>query len=221
MSLRLRFLLDTNILIPLQDSLIVLEQNLANFVRLANVGGHQLLYHPASIVDIQRDRDLDRRARTLQRIAQYTELEDAPTCPWNDADTSENEACDNEILFALECEAAHALVTEDRRLHAKARTRGLAQRVYTIQTVEDWLRRLHEPAQVSLPNIEDVALHALTALLAEPFFDSLRQGYLPFDAWFREKAREGRHAWIYRDDHGALAALCIYAMQDNERIRCG
>ena len=44
MAQRLRFLLDTNVLIPLQDSFQVLEQNLANFVRLAGVGGHQLLY---------------------------------------------------------------------------------------------------------------------------------------------------------------------------------
>ncbi|MFO0255402.1 MAG: hypothetical protein ACK52V_14915, partial [Betaproteobacteria bacterium] len=43
MPQRLRFLLDTNVLIPLQDSYQVLESNLANFVRLANVGGHQLL----------------------------------------------------------------------------------------------------------------------------------------------------------------------------------
>lgn len=40
MPQRLRFLLDTNVLIPLQDSLQVLEGNLANFVRLASIGGH-------------------------------------------------------------------------------------------------------------------------------------------------------------------------------------
>ncbi|NIF81684.1 hypothetical protein F3J20_30690 [Paraburkholderia sp. Cy-641] len=39
MSMRLRFLLDTNVLIPLQDTYQVLESNLANFVRLAGLGG--------------------------------------------------------------------------------------------------------------------------------------------------------------------------------------
>jgi GNAT superfamily N-acetyltransferase len=215
---RLRFLLDTNILIPLQDSHQVLENNLANFVRLAHVGEHQLLYHPATIADFERDTDSQRRTRNLQRIRQYPALDRLAICPWNTATTSANDVCDNEILYALACDAVHTLVTEDRRLHAKARARGLSDRVYTIQTAEDWLRRLHEPRQVVLPNIQDVPLHSLTPELSSDFFDSLREGYAGFDDWFRSKARENRMAWVYRDETDALAAICIYATQTNEAI---
>lgn len=218
MPLRLRFLLDTNVLIPLQDSYQVLETNLANFVRLANVGGHQLLYHPATVADFRRDSDEQRRGRNLQRLTQYSQLDNPAPCPWNIPQTLINDACDNEILYALECDAAHALVTEDRGIHAKARTRGLRDRVYTIQMAEDWLRRLHEPKQVILPNIEDVPLHSLTPQLPTEFFNSLRQSYPGFDDWFRSKARENRRAWIYRDEHGYVAALCIYAIQTGEPI---
>lgn len=218
MPLRLRFLLDTNVLIPLQDSYQILEPNLANFVRLANVGGHQLLYHPATAADFRRDPDDQRRARNLHRLTQYSQLDNSAPCPWNTAHISNNDACDNEILYALECDAAHALVTEDRGIHAKAGTRGLRDRVYTIQTAEDWLRRLHEPRQVVLPNIEDVPLHSLTPQLATEFFDSLRLGYPDFDDWFRRKARENRRAWIYRDELGHVAALCIYTVQTGEPI---
>lgn len=218
MTQRLRFLLDTNVLIPLQDSYQVLEQNLANVVRLASVGGHQLLYHPATIADFERDANLERRGRNLQRIRQYAALEQPATCPWNTGTTSENDACDNEILYALECDAVHALVTEDRGIHAKAAARGLRDRVYTIQTAEDWLRRLHEPRLVVLPNIQDTPLHSLTPLLASGFFNSLRDGYAGFDDWFRRKARENRMAWIYRDQGTDLAAICIYAVQSDEAI---
>ena len=218
MSQRLRFLLDTNILIPLQDSYQVLESNLANFVRLASIGGHQLLYHPATIVDFERDQDPDQKARNLGRIRQYPAIENPASCPWNVDTTSPNDACDNEILYSLECDAVHALVTEDRRIHKKARARGLNERVYTIQTAEDWLRRLHEPRKVVLPNIQDVPLHSLTPHLSESFFDSLREGYDGFDEWFRRKARENRMAWVYRDEVGSLAAICIYATQENEAI---
>jgi GNAT superfamily N-acetyltransferase len=215
---RLRFLLDTNVLIPLQDSYQVLERNLANFVRLAGVGGHQLLYHPATIADFERDTNLDRRKRSLQRIRQYAALEQPAPCPWNTDATSANDACDNEILYALECDAVHALVTEDRGIHAKAAARGLRDRIYTIQTAEDWLRRLHEPRLVVLPNIQDVPLHSLTPLLTSSFFDSLRAGYSGFDDWFRNKARENRMAWVYRDQGTDLAAICIYAVQSDEVI---
>ncbi len=148
--------------------MLVLEPSLANFVRLAGVGGHQLLYHPASKTDIDRDRDIQRRDRTLARLQQYTKLEGAPSSPRNTAQTSANDACDNDILHALECSAVHALVTEDKEIHTKARQAGFGDRVYNIQTAEDWLRRLHEPAEVHLPNIEDVPMYSLTSVV----FDS-------------------------------------------------
>ena len=93
----MRFILDTNILIPLEDSQRPLEPSLANFVRLANENGHVLLYHPASEEDIKQDNNADRRTQTLSRLSQYTRLESLPTCPWNTADTDRNDAADNEI----------------------------------------------------------------------------------------------------------------------------
>ncbi|MFX1689841.1 N-acetyltransferase [Paraburkholderia sp. A2RI-6] len=219
MALNLRILLDTNILIPLQDSLVVLRPNLAHVIQLCQ-GRHELVYHPASRRDIERDRDPARRDRTLARLDQYTELAEGPPVPANNAPgLSENDKCDNAILFALERDAAHVLVTEDRRLHAKAAALGLTNRVYFIQTLEDWLSRLHEPTEVELPDIEEVELNELTHQLGEPFFDSLRDGYPPFDNWFRTKAREGRHAWVYRHPpENDLSALCIFDVQTDEPV---
>jgi GNAT superfamily N-acetyltransferase len=214
----MRFLLDTNILIPLEDSQIPLRESLATFVRLANENGHQLVYHPASEDDIRRDGNVERRRQTLERLKQYGQLERIE-CPWNDGDTSPNDTADNEILYALDCDAAHALVTEDRGIHESARVRGLSSRVYTIQTAEDWLTRLHSTVRVELPNIEDVALYTLTQQhLESDFFDSLREGYPGFNAWFRAKAREDRHAWVTWEQPDALGAICIYTVQTDERV---
>lgn len=218
MPKQLTLLLDTNVLIPLQDSYAVLGDCLAGFHRLALVGGHRLVYHPASIEDFERDSDPGRRARNLEHIRRYPALEQPAKCPWNTPATSPNDACDNEILYALECDAAHALVTEDKGLLTKARSRGLGHRTYNIQTAEDWLRRLHQPLDVTLPNIDDVPLHSLTPELSSTFFDSLRDGYPPFDDWFRQKARENRKAWVYRGETDALGALCIYDVQTDEII---
>lgn len=199
--------------------MVVLQPSLTNFVRLCNEHGHQLLYHPASVEDIQRDPDVVRRTRTLSRLRQYTQLQPGPGCPWNTPLTSANDACDNAILYALECNAAHALVTEDQGLHRKARARNLSNRVYFIQSADDWLRRLHEPGEVQLPNIDDVELHTLSDQLTESFFDSIRADYKGFDAWFRRKAMEGRRAWIYRDGpNQAVSAICIYTVQTNEAV---
>lgn len=217
----MRFLLDTNILIPLEDSKRPLLPSLANFVRLANANGHSLIYHPASEDDIRQDVDMDRRNQTLARLGQYTLLDMRPACPWNAGITNRNDAADNEILYALYLNAAHALVTEDQGIHSKAKARGVVHRVYTIQTAEDLLRRLHDQVPVLLPNIEDVPLYSLSPLLSSQFFDSLRAGYQGFDAWFEEKAQDGRRAWVNWEREGVLGGICIYARQDDETVTEG
>ncbi|ADL54931.1 GNAT family N-acetyltransferase [Gallionella capsiferriformans] len=214
----MRFLLDTNILIPLEDSRLPLSSNLANFVRLAREYGHQLVFHPASKEDISRDENHDRRLQTLERLAQYTCLEKVPTCPWNTPETGPNDKADNEILYALACDAADALITEDKGIQNKAKRQNLEARVYAIQTAEDLLRRLHETTSVHLPNIQEVPLHSLTPELEDNFFDGLRLDYPDFGTWFRAKAREQRKAWLYRNDDGKIGALCIYAHKENEII---
>lgn len=212
----MRFLLDTNILIPLEDSRAVLEPNLTNFVRLAGQHKHDLLYHPASKRDLGRDADAARRQQTLNRINRYQELLNPPDCPWNTSNTNENDAVDNEILYAIERNAVDALVTEDRGIHTKAKARGLEKRIYYIQTAEQWLLNLHSEKPVSLPNIRVANLHQLD--LTSAFFDSLRQNYQGFNAWFAKASREGRKAWIYGDSSNVLEALCIFHVQTNEVI---
>lgn len=220
----MRFLLDTNVLIPLEDSKVALGPSLASLVRLACDHGHPLLYHPASERDIHRDKDLVRRGQTLDRLQQYARLDHIPACPWNRPDTYPNEAADNEILYAISIEAAKFLVTEDLGIHKKAKAFGLDDRVLTIQMAANLLRRLHERTQARLPNISEVPLHAITNQLSSDFFNSLREGYpaqngrMGFDDWFREKARDGRQAWVCTNPSGALRGLCVFAIQENQKI---
>lgn len=219
--MKFRILLDTNVLIPLQDSHRSLTPNLTNFHRLVNKGGHELVYAPASEQDIRRDKDADRRATTLQRLQLYTRLDGLAEPGEDFSDLRVNDRCDAEILWALQCEAAHVLVTEDNGLHKRAKAHQLDGRVFTIQTAEDWLKRLHESADVELPNIATEPLHSLVPQLHTAFFDSLRSGYDGFDGWFRQKARDGRQAWVYRGDDETLGALCIFAIQNDEEVAAG
>lgn len=215
----MRFLLDTNILIPLEDSMIRLEPSYARFVQLAHRHGHQLTYHRASKRDIERDKDETRRRQTLERLTKYDCVNTSVVCPWNDPDTKPNDACDNEILYALYCDASDYLVTEDKGIHEKARNRGLAARVLAIQLAEDLLQRLHEQATISLPHIDQVHLYDLTPLLEGEFFESLRERYDDFDGWFRRKAREQRQAWVFWEKpQEVLGALCVFDQQRDEVI---
>ena len=214
----MRFLLDTNVLIPLEDSQLPLEPSLTSFVRLAHLHGHVLLYHPASEDDIREDKDVERRNQTLQRLGQYERLDTRPDCPWNVVGMRVNDSRDNEILYALSLNAANGLVTEDRGIHDRAKARGIANRVYTIQTANDQLLRLHRQVVVALPNVTEVPLYSLTPQLGSVFFDSLRDGYPEFDEWFARKAQAGVRAWVSNDEMGEVGAICIYDRQTRESI---
>lgn len=217
----MRFMLDTNILIPLQDSTAVLRRDLADFVRIAQSNGHTLVFHEASRRDIARDKDLERRRSTLQRLYQYEEISGSPECPWNNNETTENDSVDNEILYSLSLEAADYLITEDIEIHKKSKKYNVNDRVMAIQEASNFLKSLYERESVSLPNIQDIPIFSLMPELDSAFFDSLVDDYSEFKDWFRKKAREGRRAWVVRENDGNLAGLCIYNVQRGIQLEDG
>jgi predicted nucleic acid-binding protein/GNAT superfamily N-acetyltransferase len=209
----LRILIDTNIVIPLEDSTKVLEESLSKLVRLASENGHQLLAHPSSYDDIGRDPDLRRRKISLSRLRKYSTLQHPPKLNTTELSQlgllqrDDNDRVDNEILYALYRDAANILVTEDRELHKKAFRIGISDRVHYIQQATSFLEHLHARVGVVLPSIEEVPLHQID--LKNSFFDSLRSDY-EFDRWYQRKAREGRTAWVYRDPEGNPGAIAIF-----------
>ncbi|MEQ3633503.1 MULTISPECIES: GNAT family N-acetyltransferase [Thalassolituus] len=214
----MRFILDTNILIQLEDSSLPLSDDFSSFSQLASLHNDQLLCHPASIEDIKRDKDLSRRTRILERLGKYQLLKVEYFADVDFSASKINDVCDRQILYALECDAAHYLVTQDQGIHRKAAKIGFSSRVITIQQANDLLSRLYRIQDLKLPDIENVSIFNLVPLLQTEFFSSLRDGYEGFDDWFRAKAKEGRSAWIYRDNNNPLAALCVYAIQEDEVI---
>lgn len=53
--------------------------------------------------------------------------------------------------------------------------------------------------------------------LGDHFFDSLRQDYDGFDAWYRRKANEGKRAFVLYGDQG-LQAFIFIKSEINERV---
>ncbi len=215
----MRILLDTNILIPLEDSSKTLHDSFSEFVRLAHSNEHCLLVHPSSRDDIERDRDKTRREISLSRFKKYSLLSPPPAPPTDDelasynlSEANENDRVDNEILFSIFRNAANILVSEDRGLHRKASRMGLSNRVHYLQQAVEFLRRIHAVTPISLPNIEEVPLYQIDVNV--PFFDSLREDY-DFNKWYQEKAREGRRAWIHKDVLGKIGAVCIFHIEND------
>lgn len=218
----LRVLIDTNIIIPLEDSFSPVPSLTSEFICLGT--RHcSILVHPMTLKDIANDRDDARRRIILSKIKKYSLLE-APPFPNPDFLTSlgrinTSPTVDDHLLYALKRDCVHLLVTEDKGIHAKARKIGLGSSVYNIEDSVALFRSLFELEETSAsPFVQDVPLYQLN--LSDSFFDSLREDYPQFDSWFKEKCKEGRHAWVVRSGD-YIQGICIYKEEPgNEEGLC-
>lgn len=218
---QMRILLDTNVLIPLEDSK-VLNANIANLTQLANKYQCILLCHPSSDKDIQRDRNQARRELLLSKVKKYVVLE-PPGQPDEEflkvikqEKLRPNDFIDNELIYAVYRHSVNFLVTEDRGIHKKARRLGIDAKVYTIEQCIDALIGLFEKKSLSLPNIQDIPVYQLQ--ISDPFFISLKQDYPDFENWFKRICEEDRKAWTIFKSNGAIGALLIIKEENNERL---
>lgn len=209
-------LIDTNILIPLEDTGRILDQKLANLRRTVDMLGYQFYIHPAQIDDILRDPKVERRELFMSRIDQYPRIPNPPVLDdvdlrrygWSQA--SENDRVDNMLLHALARNAAHILITEDNGIRTKGRRAGILERIYRLDQALDFLQPDRSPVEFQLPmGIRCRYLYELD--VSSSFFDSLREGYPSFNNWYSQKSLEHRQCWSIADDvRREIHAICIY-----------
>lgn len=208
------YLIDTNVFIGLEDSLIV-PPNFSSLTSLANKHGVGLYVHEAARDDLERDRDKNRRKISLSKAEKFQILGKVRGLSTSELTTAfgplakPNDVVDATLLHALSIDAVDFLVTEDRGLHDRARRHStqLAERVLYVADAVALLRSTYEPVEVSLKFVEEVDAHEIP--LTDKIFESLRQDYAPFDEWWRTKCvKTHRKCWVVNDE-GMLAGIVV------------
>lgn len=207
-----KFLIDTNIVIGLEDNRPV-DAGLTELTRRCSASGVRLFVDAAVDDDIRRDRDLARRMVTQSKLEKFERLrgikypDDAELARKFGSISSPNDRSDCRLLFCLERKAADFLITRDAGLQKRARRCGLGNSVMAVDDAIAWLKQTFEPATVELPHVFEREAYAVD--LQDPLFDSLRADYAGFDTWFREKcARQHRKCWVV-EVGGTLAGIVI------------
>lgn len=220
----MNILLDTNIIIPLEDTNKVLPADLAELKSMAAKQNHCYYIHPLQYNDIKRDKNLDRRQIVLSRLKQYPLIDNPPILSEQEREdlglsqTNDNDKVDNNVLFALYRGAVHLLVTNDEGLHKKAQKIGCQDKVYRVKQFTSHLSGLGESnITSSYTGVEDRFMYELDK--NQSFFDSLRKAYKGFDKWYQGCAAEKRKCWcINNADTGSIAALCIYKEENDAAL---
>ena len=219
----MNILLDTNIIIPLEDTSRVLDTSFAELRRLAVEQHHCLCVHPMQLADINRDKDQERKKIVLSRINQYSKIDNPPVLSDEEcaelglSSSNDNDKVDNNVLFALYRGAVHLLVTNDEGIHKKAFKIGIQDKVYRLEQFLDFLRKYsNTPISYSYTGVQDRYMYEIDK--KQPFFDSLRQAYDGFDDWYQKSAEQQRKCWCIEDDKGQVAAICIYKLEKDEKL---
>lgn len=219
----MNILLDTNIIIPLEDTSKTLDSSFAELRKLSTEQRHCLYIHPMQFEDIKHDKNEERKRIVLSRLGQYSQIENPPILSDHEchelglSQSNDNDRVDNHVLFALYRGAVHLLVTNDEGIHRKASKIGLQDKVYRLDQFLLFLQRYTtEPFVFNYTGVKERFLYEINK--NQPFFESLRQSYAGFDEWFHKCAEDQRKCWCIEDGDGNIVAICIYKHEQDARL---
>jgi ribosomal protein S18 acetylase RimI-like enzyme len=211
------FLIDTNVLIPLEPATSSDEEAISavalDLHREAAIEGHKIFVHPASRCDINNDTNEKRRRFRELHFNKYPLLQDPPKLTESAeleigaAKPKSNDWVDNQLIAAVVGESVDFLISEDRKIRAKAKRLEITERVLSVlealSLIHDLAEKIPEPPPAVIPT----KAHGIP--LNDPILDSFRKDYQGFDTWFAKCRREHRQAWIISGSSNNIAGFCI------------
>lgn len=219
----LKFLIDTNILIPAEPTspgdIESQTPIIAELFQLLEQGNHQVYIHPASLDELRGDPNPTRRDMRELLSAKYPRL---PTIPLisnrlqsiiGSALPNTHDAIDHALLATLDADAVDYLVTQDQKLHRKAQRAGLQTRVVTASEAVAVVRSLFPVKPPPPPAVSGIPAYDLND--SDPIFDSLKMDYLGFNEWLRKCKREHRHSWVIKGPDDSYAGICIIKPEES------
>lgn len=216
----MEILIDTNVFIYREDD-EVLPRPLRELLRALNQQSHDILIHPLSKKEVQKDKNTERRKKVVSKIETYAVLK-YPQYPRETDEefrdyvgeaTNINDRVDNALLFTVYTDAVDFLITEDKKLNKKARKLGLEDRVFKIEEARNYFSE-ETPEVRGPPSIQRVQVGDLDS--DDPIFESLKEEYHGFRNWLLDKAE--RTAYISRNSSGSLGSVLILKPGEFENI---
>ncbi len=208
----MRILIDTNILIHLEDNKIV-KTFFSKFYKLAIENQCKILYHPIVLNDIENDKDLERKKIILSKLSKYSTLENPaiPTREFIDlvGEKKSNDRMDNAQLFQVYKCYVEYLITEDYGILKKANKASIKEKVLNIQ---DALKLLEETFSFVIPShpvLKEGSVRQILKYKDDLFFNSLKADYPGFSNWLDKCAAKDRRAF-YLIINKIISAILIY-----------
>jgi predicted nucleic acid-binding protein len=213
----MRVLLDTNIIIHREASKIVNEDIGILFYWLDKLN-YVKCVHPLTINELNRNVNSDTVKVMQIKLAAYHLLKTQASVSDEvkeislSVDKTPNDLDDTKLLNEVFAGRVDILISEDKKIHFKARLLGIADRVFRIDSFLE---------KVISENPEFVNYKVLSVKkdffgnvdLQDRFFDSFRSDYVGFDKWFNGKSDETAYLCY---NNGELSAFLYLKCEDTD-----
>jgi hypothetical protein len=207
----MKVLLDTNIIIHREANKIY-NLEIGQLFNWLDRLKYDKYIHPLTIVELNRHKDPNSLKTMNIKIESYNQLK--YQAPLSDTikqiskqiDSLPNDINDTQILNEVFENRVDLLISEDKKIHTKAKLLGISDKVYRIQTflekatAENPELVTHKVLAVKKVDFAEVDLN-------DSFFDSFRTDYKEFNKWFNGKAEQP--CYICYSDNQLTAFLYI------------
>ena len=216
----MKALLDTNIIIHREANKIV-SQDIGILYRWLDRGLYTKCIHSATIEEVKKNPCKETVDLFLVKLESY-EIIDIPS-PLQDEvktvsrhfDTTENDKVDTILLNEIFVERVDILITEDKKIHRKAKELGIKDKVFTIDSfLEKTFAEHPELINYKVLNVQKLKFGKID--LNDTFFDTLKEDYLGFDKWFIRKYDEEAYITINSNNGMLLSFLYLKVEDENE-----
>lgn len=213
----MRILIDTNILIHLEDNKIV-DESYYRFYNLAIANNCEVLYHKTCLEDLSRDTDEERKKTIISKLGKYSALKNPAqlTSEFSSivGEKKINDRMDNIQLLQLHKEYVELFITNDKKLKRKATKLGIDNKVLTSEEAFEFLDKKYTLHIPSHPVLQHGSVREIENDFTSDFFESLKDDYdrTEFIAWIQKCAKQDRSCYHLKIE-GKLSALLIYKLE--------
>lgn len=216
----MKALLDTNIIIHREAGRIV-EQDIGILFRWLDRAKYIKCIHPITIEEIQKNPNKSTVQAFMTKLDSYeqikfpTPLQQGVKDVSNKYDINQNDINDSLLLNEVFAGRVDILISEDKKIHTKAKALNISDRVFKIDSFLEKIFSEH-PELIDYKVLNVRKEHFGQINLGDPFFDSLKEDYPGFERWFVKKSDDVAYVTINKDNNLILSFLYLKIESEDE-----
>jgi len=216
----MKALLDTNIIIH-REAGRVFNQDIGILFKWLDKVKYQKCVHPITIQEIEKNPNKNTVDTFRIKLDSYEQLMTTALMTGEVSivstkfDVNENDKNDSILLNEVFVGRVDLLISEDKKIHAKAAALNISEKVFTINSfLEKVYAEFPDLVKYNVLAVQQKLFGELD--LNDPFFDTLKEDYPGFDKWFHKKANEHAYVTVNNENGKLLSFLFIKTEDRNE-----